>query len=324
MRHRFYSCTGFALAIAMMAVFMGCGADEPVASNAATGAVVTAAVPTFSEIQTAVKLDDADAIVVKNALAQWQKSAAGASARGPAERPRAAMTFVAAVAPSLDDAQLGQLVDLLVDRREAHMKATRASFDGRGHRGKHFADKLATQLDLSADQRKAMKALHEETRTKARALHEQLRSGSITEDQMETGMQALHDAQREKLSGILSAEQLGKLDALRDERQGNRLARRIERADARSDAHAQWLAEALALNEAQKARVQAALDSFAAKQKAALESVRGGDAAGHGARAQMRAEREARAKALEDILTDEQSARLEILRRLHPHGPHDL
>ena len=77
MNTRFHSGTVIALGIAMMALLAGCGADEPVATNAATVDAGTATVPTFTEIQATLSLDDADATVVKGALADWSKAETG-------------------------------------------------------------------------------------------------------------------------------------------------------------------------------------------------------------------------------------------------------
>src|SRR5262249_15775873 len=100
---------------ALFALCPGCGSDEPVATEAAENS----AAPSFNEINRSLKLDDADAAVVKSALAEWKRGANAQNAGAPGLAPRRQeMEFVATVAPSLDDAQLTSLVSLLLSRRE--------------------------------------------------------------------------------------------------------------------------------------------------------------------------------------------------------------
>jgi hypothetical protein len=326
MSYRQNTRIGSIIVVAMATVLAGCGSEEPVATTAAANDAVTASVPTFSEIQAAVSLDDEDAALVKSALGEWREAAAeDVSDAEPFARPRPAMDFVAAVAPSFDNAQLEDLVAFLVAYRESHMRGQRS--DGQGDRDRdrlRIHDRLKELLGLSANQTAAMQALHQETRARARELHQAFRQGSITEEQMDERMQALHAAQREKLAEILTADQLAKFDALREEHRARRIERRAERVELRTERHAQWLGVVLGLSDAQKAQVQTALSSLADKQTALLESARGGDVERAEVRLQMRAEREACSKALDDILTDEQSARWRIVRQLHPRGPRDL
>jgi hypothetical protein len=302
----------------------GCTDGEIPSTTEAESDLSTSAVPTYAEVSAAVPLDDADASAVKGALAEWRKSVEERGIEQRAAPRHAQMQFIAGVAPSLDDAQLSELVDFLAARNEARREEMGARFAGREHGPGRGMAKLAEALGLSDEQQAAMKALHEETRAKAEEQHDALRAGTVTRAQLHDAMKALHDAQREKMTGILTTDQVARLGTLHDEREDSRIDHRLGHVRERTEEHAAWLDAVLDLSDAQVARVKTALRTFAEAQKSALEARRGDSATRAQLHERMSTAHDALAAAFEEILTEEQQARLEIVHRLHPRGPHRM
>ncbi len=322
-----------AAAIALVAfAAAGCNSSNDIASaDTATGTASFATVPEFSAIQKAVTLDDADAAVVQKALADWKQAAA--TSDRPFGARRAGMDFVAAVAPSLDNDQLSDLVDFLVDYRTQKMQAMHRNVAGRHGNGKgkgmngkgmNRGDRMLASLDLTADQQKVVDALHKDMRDQMRAIHTSVRDGSMTRDQAHDAMTALHESGREKLKAILTEDQMAKLDAAREKRMNDRLDRRISHMEDRSDTHVTWLSTVLGLDASQTSQVRDAAEAVTAKRKAELEAVKEGTLSRDEMRNQARETREAMTRAVENVLTQEQSERLAIIRRLQPQAPRDF
>lgn len=300
-------------AAAFAAALSGCGANEPVASQAADNS----AVPTFSEVNKALTLNDSDAAVVKSALAEWKRgaSAQNAGAPGFAGR-RQEMEFIATVAPSLDDAQLTSLVSLLLSRREERRSDMRAQYAGK--LGGDQLQQVAKELGLSDKQKEQLKALHAETRARADA---QRKSGA-SDDQMRAAMETIHKDSRAKLETILTADQVKKLDTMRDERFSHRMEHRVDNADKRSDAHLAWMVRTLQLSDTQASALKAAQSALNDTQESTFKAVHSGSLTRDQAHAQMGAAHDAFAEKLKGILTASQSQRLEILEPLFPGRIH--
>ena len=110
--------SAFAMIAAPLLV-AGCGQEDSTSATSAESSTTASGVPTYAEVSATVSLDDADATVMKAALADWQQAATQDPDGAPFGFRRAQMEFVADVAPSLDDAQLTKLVELLASRNEA-------------------------------------------------------------------------------------------------------------------------------------------------------------------------------------------------------------
>ena len=302
----------FAAAV-VAAALSGCGSTEPVASEAADNS----AAPSFSEVNKALTLDDTDAAVVKSALAEWKRgaNAQNAGAPGFAAR-RQEMEFIATVAPSLSDAQLTSLVSLLLSRREERRSDMRAQYAGK--RGGDQLKQVANELGLSDKQRDQLKALHADTRAKMEA---QRKSGA-SDDQMRDAMETIHKDARTQLETILTADQVKKLDAMRDERFSNRMERRADNADKRSDAHLAWMVRTFQLSDTQATAVKAAQSTLNDAQESTSRAVQSGSLTRDQAHEQMRTAHDAFAEKLKGILTATQSQRLEILQPLFPGRIH--
>lgn len=305
---------------AVLAVCAGCGSDEPMASEAAGNAALQTA-PSFADVNRALKLDEGDAAVVKQALAEWQRAGKTTTTTPGFAARRQEMEFVATVAPSLDDAQLTSLVSLLTSRHEAHRSQMRAHHSGRKHDGGHM-QAVAKELGLDEKQQDALKALHQETRAQADAQFESFHKGTINEDQLHAALDSIHKDARAKMAAILTPDQLTKLDAMRDGRFEKRMSLRVENADDRTDMHLAWLDRTLELTDAQASQVRVALTTLTDAQTAALKAVQSGSLTREQAHGQMRAAHDAFAETLKGILTAQQAQRMEILKPLIPGRIH--
>jgi hypothetical protein len=182
--------------------------------------------------------------------------------------------------------------------------------------------KMAKELGLTDKQRDQLKALRAGTQAKAQAQRESFQKGSINEDQMRDAMEAIHKDSRAQLETILSADQLKKMDAMRDERFSNRMERRVDNAGKRSDAHLAWLVRTLQLSNTQATQVNTALSTLTDAQQSTFKSVQAGSLPRDKAQDQMRAAHDAFRDKLKNILTATQSQRLEILEPLIPGRIH--
>jgi hypothetical protein len=297
----------------------GCATDESVASPATKNAAMQTA-PSFSDVNRALKLNDPDAAVVKQALAEWQRSAASNPSNPGVAARRDEMEFIATVTPSLDDTQLASLVSLLVARRESNRGDMRARHAGT--RNGEAMKAMSTELGLTEKQQDALKTLHKDTRTKAQAQFDAFDKGAITEDQMHDALGKIREDAHTQMATILSADQMKKLDAMRDDRFENRMGRRVDNADKRGDMRLAWLTRTLVLTDAQASQAQTALTKLSGAQEATFKSVQSGSLTREQAQQQMRSARDAFSDNLKSILTAPQESRMEILKPLLPGQIH--
>jgi hypothetical protein len=306
---------------ALLTLCPGCGANEPTSSYAAEAAAQVA--PGFNEVDKALELDDADAAVMKAALAEWKRSASAQKSGTPGfVARRGEMEFIATVAPTLDDAQLESLVTLLVSKHEVQREERRGQHRGMHSRNGDYMQAMAKELGLSDKQRDQLKSLHEETRTKSAAQRDAFKKGSISEDQMRDALGVIRADAHQKMASILSDQQMKKLDSMRDERFANRVDRRVENAENRNDTHLAWLVRTFELTDAQASQVKAAMNKQSGAQESALKAVQAGSITREQAHEQMRAAHATFAQALQAILTAQQAQRMEILRPLLPGRIH--
>lgn len=300
----------------LVAVCPGCGSNEPMSASAAETST-----PSFSDINKTLKLDDADGAIMKSALAEWKRGANAltAGARGFAA-PRQEMEFVATVTPSLDDEQLSSLVTLLLARREANRETMRGH--RREMRGGNHMKQITAELGLSRKQQAQLSELRKETRAKTAAQRKSFAGGGVDEDQLRAALQRIHEDARTQTEAILTAEQMKKFDAVRDERFQKRTGRRVERAPDRNDNRLAWLVRTLELNDAQATQVKTALGTLGAAQEAALKGVQSGSLTRDKAHEQMGTAHDAFRETLKGVLSAEQTRRMEILRPLVPGRIH--
>ncbi|HET6350243.1 MAG TPA: hypothetical protein VFH88_14285 [Candidatus Krumholzibacteria bacterium] len=310
-----------ATVIAVTAVLIaGCSSDQPTSTSAATTGADASLIPTYAEISAAVTLNDAGAAAVKSALADWKQAQAAATQDAPFRYRQREMKFIADVAPALDNNQLEKLVALLVARREARREEMQTRMRGRNGNG-DFMKGLAEQLGLTKQQQTALMEMHQQARAKQKEQFDAFKAGTITREQLHTQLQQIRDANHQQMAKILTADQLAKMDALREQRQDRRLDRRMDRVGDHVDQHAAWLNAVLGLSDAQLAQVTAALNTFADAQKAAMEALKANTITRDQFHTQMTTAHDTLEKAITDILTADQQTRLDIVRPLLPHGP---
>jgi hypothetical protein len=305
----------------MLIAVMGaaCTADEPLAGE---NAAQNRSVPAFNQIDDALALEGKDETVVKEALEGWRRNVATSDATRPfGQRREQELTFVATVAPSLDDRQLTNLVNLIIAQRQEQRPMRQHRGDG------DRMTMLARRLDLSADQQKSLKRLHEDTRAQVDAKRAAARQGDITEDELDTQVKAIREGSHEKMATILSAEQLAKFDALRQdgmERRQERKADNTQRRNAgdRVERHIGWLDAALELTDEQAAQAKAAMTAMIETRTSVHQGRQAGTITGERARQQMRAAHTTFEETLATILTEEQAKRLAILEPLRPGRHH--
>lgn len=301
-------------AIAAVAAAMLAGAGGPGATCHAAGKTAAVAAPSFSEVDRVLKLDNADAAVVKAALAQWQNADSAPRSGQPGGARRQELRFVATVAPSLDDAQLTDLVNLLVTRREAVRDQSHSR--RRAANNGEDTSAMAKELGLTRRQQRDLKALRQDTRARADAQRKSFAGGGLNEDQLRDALQAIHADARAKMATILSSDQMTKLDAMRDERFSQAMDRRTAHAGERADARVAWLDQALELTDKQSSRVKAALVSMNDANDAALKGIENKSLTREEALARMRDANRAFAESMKGILNDAQAHRMQILKPL--------
>ncbi|HEX6792166.1 MAG TPA: hypothetical protein VF247_12715 [Candidatus Krumholzibacteria bacterium] len=218
----------------------GCSSDDGVTgANAAATTAQSSTVPTFDEIDAALSLDAADETVVKEALTEVQQTD-GAGKAGPPRAWHREMKFVAAVAPSLDNDQLAKLVDMITDRREERREQRMERMQARHHehgefhgdRAKHRAARQERRIDgaparaerhaawldavlgLSGGQLAQVKTALGTLTQAQTSVHEAIRSGDVSRNDAHEKIRAAHDAFRQSLTSILTAEQKTRLEIL--------------------------------------------------------------------------------------------------------------
>lgn len=186
--------------------------------------------------------------------------------------------------------------------------------------------------DLTDEQKEAVKALHEKHRETIKGLVEQRRDGTIDADALKEAMQGVREELKTELSGILSEEQMAKLEAARQEKMSElgedgerRRGRgfRGQRGEAFEDAREAINAarkEALGLSDEQASQLKTVVEAQREKAKALFEEIRENaddrESAREALREQMSTLRDEAREASAAILTDEQEEIIQIHRVL--------
>jgi hypothetical protein len=238
-----------ALAASSLAVISafgaGCSSDESLAGGDAATSAGFATAPTFSALDAALHLDSTDESVVKAALADWDRDDTGSRRPGLLAR-QSEMKFVAAVAPSLDDNQLTELVNLFIARREARHavmrerrgedKSTKVASmreDRVDRRREHRADAarkpvtiraawLDAVLELNDEQAAAVEAALTAMADTRAAIRTSRKSETITREQAREQMLAARETRDKRLESILSEEQKTRLEIVKPLMPGRR------------------------------------------------------------------------------------------------------
>ncbi len=109
---------------------------------------------------------------------------------------------------ALRDAEKANILGVLTAEQQAKFAELRS------HHGRPFdLERLTKLLALDDAQVAQLKTIMSDTKTKVEDLRSQVESGAITQDEGRTQIKALLDAQLGAIKGVLTAEQIAKLEA---------------------------------------------------------------------------------------------------------------
>ncbi len=190
--------------------------------------------------------------------------------------------------------------------------AALAQADGEGPE-RHLA-RLQEELDLTDDQVTRLRAIFEEQHAKFEALRE---NAPEDPEARHEAFHALWEETHESVSAVLTEEQRQRLEELRESRDGFHGGfhgawdpeRHLTRLQEELDLNAEQVTQLRTIFEAQRAKFQALKESAPEDREARREAFRKLWAETH--------------ESVNQVLTEEQQARLEELRRSHmgSHGP---
>lgn len=306
------------------------------------------ALPTLVELTTALTLTEKQIPVVSAALADWNAAEAAfrerirdrmhdgrpgdagfgvPGAAGENEPPL--LTFLGTVVPVLEPAQVDELVALLQARMQAgpHDEGMGPHGPmhgpGPGGPGPFLGDALH-ELDLSADQRDALREQLHESGQAFHDLRVSFAEGTITAEQLRDGAKALREQLETVLAGILSDEQLATLHEAMAEHRAEVATRRLATLEQDIQRRAAFLEKVLQLTPSQASAVSGILEGTVPERTAILTALRDGTMQIEDALYQGYLLAEQTAAAIRAELTPEQAAVFDALKMLipgHHRGP---
>ncbi|GAB5520169.1 MAG: hypothetical protein RhofKO_24200 [Rhodothermales bacterium] len=258
------------------------------------------------------------------------------AARQDDQREPGFLWYVAAdLQESLSDSEKADLFAKAETQREAlreRMEAFRENRQGtegmrRNRRGVRQGGGEALErlrdnapIELTDEQKEAMKAVREQYRPQLQALREQVQAETLTREAAREQGKALREAMKADVQAILTDEQKATLEAAREERKAKREDRNDQRADRR-EASRNAMIDALDLTDEQQAALAALRDENKTEREATREQVKAARENGEtvdreAMREQAQAARTAHREAMDDILTDDQQEIVQLHRIL--------
>lgn len=313
--------------------------------------------PTAAELQAGLSLTGEQAAVVDAALNQWRarteeqrrqmeqrRNAQGhgmPGAFGESEPPM--LAFLEAVVPALDTNQVAALAGLL--ERKHDQAGEGMGPGGGGPRGGGMRPggrpggpggpgfggpiggvlrELRDELDLSAEQRTALRDALKASHDTFRDLRRSFRDGTITAEELRDAARDARLALEEQLADILSADQYTLLMDTLAEHRTEMIDRRLAHLDEGAARRLDFLTNVLQLDDGQAAQVETILNDSMDARRAVLEALRDGTIEIEEALYQGYLIAQSTAAAIRDLLTPEQQAVFDALRTLLPGhgGPH--
>jgi len=310
---------------------------EPEAGNSTP---FSSEVPALTEIQAVASLSNEQLAALTPAYATWvQAETAWVRAAQPASDPPV-LDFLAASAVVLEPAQFSRLVAALHSVQAARSTGAGVAdplfgqpgdrplqggrgrgpgHGGPGHRGPR-PDPFA-ELGLSAAQLEQVRAARADLKSAVEALLEQFRAGTLTETELEAGIEAARADFETAIQGILTAEQWAQLQELRRQHLIARLTTRLQRFDQDVARHVARLDVVLMLSDDQVASITTLLANTRPAIEAVLASLQGGSLAPQQALDSLRELEANTTAAIRATLTAEQAVIFDALahvRRLFP------
>jgi Spy/CpxP family protein refolding chaperone len=304
-------------------------------------------------VRESVAMTDQQAAALETALAdleQARQARRNARNRSAFDGPSPHLEFLARASQILEREQLRALVQTMAERRaeqRTEHRAERGMHDGRGpggvgpghgpgagpgmhgpRQGGHHGrpdgvpGPLA-ELDLSVEQRQAVREAARVLHQTMQTLRTQFRDGTLSETAFHEAVTAAHAQFETAVAAVLTAEQNARWQELRRERATTALERAIAHMRANQERHLELLAQILGLDETQRAGFATIGADLLANMEALLQGVRDGSIDV----AQVRTERqrlhtEART-AMRALLTAEQATLFDALDGFlyRPRGP---
>jgi hypothetical protein len=225
---------------------------------------------------------------------------------------------LADAAAILDNDQLATFATYIEERR-ADRHATRAGTgDGKFRLDGPMARKMASHLGLSESEARELRAAHKESGAAMRKLHQEYAAGTISAEQLRDGLRDIRLAMEARARTAMGDEEFEAFHERRSDRREKAMERRAERLDELLTKQADRLGRALRLDDAGKARVEAALQQTLPARRQLLDERSGGHLAPEEALYRgIQIEKEASA-AIRATLTPDAAVRFDTLRRLIP------
>lgn len=308
--------------------------------------------PTLDELTASLSLTTEQAAVLQSALQEWarqmeqRRNVRGHGVPGgfgDFEAPL--LRFLESVVPGLDASQVNGLATILEQRREqlgppeggpgggggpggpGHPGGPGLHGPGGPGFGGPIADvlrELRDELDLDATQRDALHTLLMDSRETFHALRESFANGEITAEQLRDAAHEARVTLESQLAGILSDDQYTLLMNALATHRTEMATRRLEHLDEGVQRRLDFLTAVLSLDDAQTTQVGVILADSVTQRRALLEALRDGTIEIEDALYQGYLIAESTTAAIRDVLTAEQQAIFDSLKRLLPgnRGPH--
>ncbi len=213
----------------------------------------------------------------------------------------------------------------LAERRQARTedRRGRSGRDGWGPQGAgplamldQLGPRISRELDLTQQQRDALRPVVREGVEKAMDVRDQIRSGAITRDQARDRIREIRTSTRDRVKEILTAEQWDKVQAFRRDRMGEGIDRRLSSLNDDLTRRSEFLARVLGLDSSQAEQVRSMVLGTAAARTETLNALKSGSIEPEDAAAKIHAIDETLAGQISGILNQDQKARFEALRDL--------
>ena len=190
---------------------------------------------------------------------------------------------------------------------------------GPGFRG-DMLDRLAVQLDLTDEQIQELQKLHESMREEFQMRRDRAQQNGRGGFPPDDGAPDFHQAMREELATILTAEQLQRLDSLQESRRSERhgLIQGVDQEHMEN--RVDFLVKVLELDDDQQTKLETILTAALEQHQQVRESIANRTVDRKEARDQMPQLREQTESEIRDLLTDEQIVLFDALQDLLPHG----
>ena len=315
-------------------------------------------VPTVTELDVVLGLSEEQARVAEGALTAWQAEMetwrAAMQARmhdgrpgpppgghglpggfGEFEPPM--LAFLETLVPVLDAEQVGPLAHLLAEKRDQrppHVGDDGHGHGGPGHEGGHhgggigmgphgdpgmFLGRILARIDgLTAEQIEQIRIVLEGARPEFHDLRIAFVAGTISAEELRDRARALRERIEASLRSILDVGQFAALEAAIAEHRAEMASRRLATLAQGVARRLEFLAKVLGLTAEQKAMVAAVLEESVAARRAVLEALRDGTIEIEDALYQGYVIATRTANAIRALLTPEQAAILDALKRLLP------